>query len=115
MAPSASSYPAGSDMASERRISGLGTEWMQFRFQQGCPDKDKRFDLALQTLKTEMQTTHYESLFGWHGSPIANWHSIIREGLDFSDIANGRAFGNGVYFSQNLATSRDFATTRSDG
>lgn len=86
----------GSDTARQRRISGLGPEWMQFRFQQGCPDKEHRFDLALQQLKTGLKSVQYRALFAWHGSHLANWHSIIRHGLDFRHVANGRVFGNGV-------------------
>lgn len=45
------------------------------------------------------------SLFAFHGSPLANWHSIIREGLHFKETAHGRAFGHGCYHSLDLNTS----------
>jgi len=47
----------------------------------------------------------YPTLFAWHGSPLQNWHSIIREGLHFKDTAHGRAFGHGVYHSLDCNTS----------
>lgn len=67
----------------------------------------------------------YPTLFAWHGSRAHNWHSIIREGLHFNTVVNGRAYGksavinntlqldvtelaiigSGVYFSPNFATS----------
>lgn len=36
-------------------------------------------------------------------------HSILRYGLDFKDVINGRAYGNGVYFSQNYGVSQGYA------
>lgn len=43
-------------------------------------------------------------------SPLTSLrHSILRYGLDFKDVINGRAFGNGVYFSQLYGTSQTYA------
>jgi ubiquitin-conjugating enzyme E2 Q len=49
-------------------------------------------------------------MFAWHGSRLANWHSIIRTGLDFLEPLNGRAYGHGVYHSQDLNTSLGYSS-----
>lgn len=92
----------------EDRLSGMD-EYMQFRFAQGAPDKEQRFIDCVQ--KHTAGKTH-PTIFAWHGSPLSNWHSIIREGLDFKEIAHGRSFGNGVYMSTNASTSMGFTNMR---
>lgn len=86
-------------------IPDMGRSYIQFRFAQGTPDKELRFHRALNDLGAHGQKQH-PTLFAWHGSDIRNWHSILRQGLDFKNIRNGRAFGNGVYFSPNFAISQ---------
>lgn len=81
---------------------------VQFRFAQGAPDKELRFHRALGDLKAQKRTD-FPTLFAWHGSALSNWHSILRHGLDFNQVVNGRAFGDGVYFSQNFHTSTGYA------
>ena len=76
---------------------------MQFRFAQGAPDKEDKFHKALESKKAV--TGQYESIFAWHGSSLANWHSIIRNGLDYAETLNGRAYGHGVYFASEFQTS----------
>ncbi|RMZ77878.1 hypothetical protein DV738_g4113, partial [Chaetothyriales sp. CBS 135597] len=92
---------ASSSAASCCRVSGMD-EWLQFRFAQGAPDKEQRF---VDCVERETRGTKYPTLFAWHGSALANWHSIIREGLRFEEIVHGRAFGNGVYMSNRASTS----------
>ncbi|OBT66368.1 hypothetical protein VE03_04829 [Pseudogymnoascus sp. 23342-1-I1] len=87
----------------EQKVTNLGG-WVQFRFAQGAPDKEQKFHKAL-LLKKHSISEEFPTLFAWHGSAVHNWHSIIRSGLDFSQIANGRAFGNGCYHSSNFQTS----------
>ncbi|KAI1127543.1 hypothetical protein F5Y10DRAFT_292726 [Nemania abortiva] len=81
---------------SREKISGVDG-WIQFRFAQGSPEKEALFLDALKDLETSHRT-----ILAWHGSPIGNWHSIIREGLDFKVVANARAYGDGVYFSRSF-------------
>jgi ubiquitin-conjugating enzyme E2 Q len=81
--------------------------WTMFRFAQGSPDKELRFNRALQD--TGKIADQHPTIFAWHGSALGNWHSIVRTGLDYNDIGNGRAFGNGVYFSPHFATSTAFS------
>ncbi|KAG6015974.1 hypothetical protein E4U43_004404 [Claviceps pusilla] len=91
-------------------IKGLGSSWMQFRFAQGSPDKESAFAKAVKTLcNTHPSKTVNPTLFAWHGSALGNWHSIIRTGLDFSRISNGRSFGQGVYLSKNMGVSKRYA------
>ncbi|KAJ9193669.1 hypothetical protein DTO164E3_7761 [Paecilomyces variotii] len=82
--------------------------YMQFRFAQGAPDKEQRFVQSVSSA-TSSQKIKYPTLFAWHGSPLSNWHGIVREGLHFKDSLHGRAFGNGVYLSPDFHTSYSFA------
>ncbi|KAK7892502.1 hypothetical protein LTR67_007599 [Exophiala xenobiotica] len=91
----------------EDRVGGM-EGYMQFRFAQGAPDKEKRFNDAVQAGKAATGTK-YPTLFAWHGSRLANWHSIVRQGLRFDEVVNGRAYGNGVYLSPHAATSLGYA------
>jgi len=89
---------------SEDRISGMD-DYMQFRFAQGAPDKEQRF---VDCVKEETGNNAFPTLFAWHGSPLCNWHSIIREGLHFKDTVHGRAYGHGVYMSPQAGTSSSY-------
>lgn len=82
---------------------------VQFRFAQGAPDKELRFHRALRDLQSQRKTK-YPTLFAWHGSALGNWHSILRQGLDFKEVRHGRAFGHGVYFSQDFNTSSGYVS-----
>jgi ubiquitin-conjugating enzyme E2 Q len=78
--------------------------YLQFRLVQGAPDKEQRFMEAVNqhALRTK---SAFPTIFAWHGSPVHNWHSILREGLHFKAIANGRSYGDGVYLSSHHGTS----------
>lgn len=49
------------------------------------------------------------SVWGWHGSPIGNWHDILRTGLknmsNTKKMRNGAVFGKGIYLAPNSQTS----------
>ncbi|KAJ5815775.1 hypothetical protein N7474_007552 [Penicillium riverlandense] len=90
----------------EHLVSGMGG-FVQFRLAQGAPDKEQRFIHAVDTVSLKANP-QYPTLFAWHGSPLFNWHSILREGLNFDTIANGRAFGDGVYLSRDFNTSNGY-------
>ena len=111
--PAHSSLPAGARQ-------GDAPDYLKFRFVQGSPDKERRFADELARLATSgtapddatsgtARNDATPTLFAWHGSSMDNWHSIIRTGLDFETKANGRAFGDGVYLSRHMATSRGYA------
>lgn len=108
--PEDSDVPTGKP-GTEQRVWGVG-EMLQFRFAMGAPDKEQRFVTALQDAQRRLKQKRRlslsslvikpltrdiadPSLFAFHGSPLMNWHSIIREGLHFKTTANGRAFGHG--------------------
>ena len=95
----------GSDSNQMDRVSGM-PGWMQFRFAQGAPDKEQRFITSIRENTSEAQ---FPTIFAWHGSPLQNWHGIVREGLHFEQTAHGRAFGNGVYHSLMVHTSLSYS------
>lgn len=95
------------DATARHRLYGM-PGWVQFRFAMGAPDKERRFIQAVRETTDRLKLTH-PTLFAWHGSPLLNWHSIIREGLHFKDTAHGRAFGHGVYHSLDVNTSLGYS------
>ncbi|KAF3006869.1 hypothetical protein E8E13_010886 [Curvularia kusanoi] len=97
----------------EDRLYGM-SNWHQFRFAMGAPDKERRFVQSVRSV-TDRLHLRYPTLFAWHGSPLHNWHSIIREGLHFNETLNGRAFGNGVYHSLDVHTSIGYSGYGSTG
>lgn len=91
-------------------ILGLEKGWMQFRFAQGSPEKEFKFTEALREMTSNDPAARKPlSLFAWHGSPVHNWHSIIRTGLDFHSTRHGRSYGNGVYFSSQMSVSTGYS------
>lgn len=87
----------------QEHISGV-SGWLQFRFAQGSPEKEVQFQQALQQVNKKHKT-----ILAWHGSALSNWHSIIREGLNFEQTHNGRAYGHGVYFGHDFNTSLGYS------
>ena len=98
----------GRDRERERILGMDG--WIQFRFAQGSPDKELRFNQALKNAAaSEPDIRLHPTIFAWHGSNLSCWHSIVRTGLDFKDIKCGRSYGNGVYLSAQHSTSIGYA------
>lgn len=93
----------------EERVRGI-EQYLQFRFAMGAPDKEARFNTAVKSGGNELHPT----LFAWHGSHLGNWHAIIRQGLNFKSIANGRAFGDGVYLAKAFTTSMGYCGTATE-
>jgi ubiquitin-conjugating enzyme E2 Q len=104
MSQTGEGYKSDTNFRKHEKVLGIDDSWVQFRFAQGSPMKEERFhqELAQQSLEAA-----YPTLFAWHGSPLRNWHNIIREGLNFSRefILHGRAYGDGVYFSNDFNVS----------
>jgi ubiquitin-conjugating enzyme E2 Q len=92
----------------EQKLSNVTERYVQFRFAQGAPDKEQRFLNALKDNRDKLNPLH-PTLFAWHGSPLQNWHSIIRSGLDFKETLHGRAYGHGVYHAMDQNTSVGYA------
>ncbi|KIW18468.1 hypothetical protein PV08_02756 [Exophiala spinifera] len=103
--------PVGESQIGDDLVGGMDG-YMQFRFAQGAPDKEKRFNDAVQS-QSRLSGTQYPTLFAWHGSRLANWHSIVRQGLRFDEIAHGRSFGHGVYLSPQADTSLGYSQNAS--
>lgn len=101
----------GDTMKAEERVSGM-PDWMQFRFAQGAPDKEQRFITSVRETSKHLE---HPTLFAWHGSPLPNWHGILREGLHFRDLSHGRAYGNGVYHALEVSTSLSYSSYPSNG
>ena len=91
----------------EHHVPGM-KGWVQFRFAQGAPDKEQRFIDSVKSVCTGLQ---YPTFFAWHGSPLTNWHGIVRQGLYFKDVLHGRAYGDGVYMSPHASTSLGYSGT----
>ncbi|KAL7918659.1 hypothetical protein ACQKWADRAFT_235544 [Trichoderma austrokoningii] len=88
------------------KVKGIPSNWMQFRFLQGTPERERLFTKELAAVsQSNMPESSYPSIFAWHGSPLRNWHSIIRTGLDFQTVASGRSYGDGVYMSKKFSVS----------
>lgn len=88
------------------RLQGLPPHWMQFRFLQGTPERERLFMKELKAVsQSKKKISQFPTIFAWHGSALQNWHSIIRTGLDFSTVQNGRSFGHGVYMSNDFSVS----------
>jgi ubiquitin-conjugating enzyme E2 Q len=113
------------------RVRGMD-DWMQFRFAMGAPvcivylrtyyhilipsqDKEQRFVDAVNHLVEKDTELNHPTIFAWHGSPLANWHSIIREALHYNYVASGRAYGDGVYHSLDYNTSKSYSSSYRSG
>ncbi|KAF6754673.1 hypothetical protein DFP72DRAFT_812438 [Ephemerocybe angulata] len=87
-------------------IEDLDPNWRQFRLSVGAPDAEAKFKTAVQAAtSTSSNAKTYPVLYAFHGSPLRNWHSIVRHGLWYRSVANGRAFGDGVYLAKDAMTS----------
>ena len=53
-------------------------------------------------------------IYAYHGSPLENWYSILRNGLKIcsgTDMQrNGAVYGNGIYLGQDFGTSLSYST-----
>ncbi|CAI7563857.1 unnamed protein product [Penicillium palitans] len=95
------------DNEPQHRVAGMGG-YIQFRLVQGAADKEQRFIDAVNS-NSLAQNPNHPTIFAWHGSPVNNWHSILREGFHFKQILHGRACGHGVYMSNHFQTSLGYS------
>ncbi|RDB28698.1 hypothetical protein Hypma_015532 [Hypsizygus marmoreus] len=85
----------------EESIKNMDPGWRQFRFSVGAPDAEAKFKAAITDAQAkDVNALSYPSLYAFHGSPLRNWHSIIRHGLWYKQVAHGRAYGHGVYLAK---------------
>ncbi|KAF2860405.1 hypothetical protein K470DRAFT_258002 [Piedraia hortae CBS 480.64] len=96
----------------QEQIAGM-VGWKQFRIAMGAPDKEHRF--AQEVNRTAQRLSlRYPTMFAFHGSPLFNWHMILRQGLNYLRISHGRTYGNGVYHARDAATSLTYCHGRTD-
>ncbi|TKA79464.1 hypothetical protein B0A55_04215 [Friedmanniomyces simplex] len=101
------------DVQGQERLYGM-KDFVQFRFAMGAPDKEQRFITEVRNT-TQRLSLMYPTIFAWHGSPLYNWHMIIREGLHFKNADHGRAYGDGVYHAKEAATSGGYSAMAMPG
>eukprot|EP01102_Stenamoeba_stenopodia_P018073 TRINITY_DN6580_c0_g1_i1.p1 TRINITY_DN6580_c0_g1~~TRINITY_DN6580_c0_g1_i1.p1 ORF type:complete len:760 (+),score=148.21 TRINITY_DN6580_c0_g1_i1:61-2280(+) len=67
----------------------------------------------------QREKKQYGSTFAFHGSPIENWHSILRRGLKNASGTSlqihGAAYGNGIYCSPRASVSFSYSRVYSYG
>ncbi|KAI0628025.1 hypothetical protein C8Q77DRAFT_1151557 [Trametes polyzona] len=98
----------------DEKVKNMDPSWHQFRFSVGAPDAEAKFRKAVAFAQQENpRARQFPSLYAFHGSPAKNWHSIIRHGLWYKVIANGRAYGDGVYFAKDGMVSLGSYSTSS--
>lgn len=85
----------------EQMLVAVGKDWHQFKMTISTPQKEAVF-------QQHKQDFSGRSIFAWHGSPLSNWHSILRTGLNYDHVLHGRAYGNGMYFAFQMATSLSY-------
>ena len=87
----------------EDRIAAMGTKY-QFLIRSASPEGERVFNAAKE---------EHGSVFGYHGSSIENWHSILRNGLKNCSgtklQVNGAAYGSGVYISPTASMSLGYS------
>jgi len=85
------------------RVKEMVTEH-QYMFLSSPPEKESLFQ--------QLRKKH-GSFWAFHGSNLANWHSILRIGLkNYSNtelMSTGAAYGAGIYLSPHSSTSAGYA------
>ncbi|CAG8455032.1 3095_t:CDS:10 [Ambispora leptoticha] len=85
------------------------SNWKQFVMIMSSPEKEQEFQREKERLRRERVGQSLGELYAFHGSPLNNWHSIIRTSLNWKRVLHGRAYGDGVYHSLQAATSASYA------
>ncbi|KAJ3187284.1 hypothetical protein HDU85_006571 [Gaertneriomyces sp. JEL0708] len=88
----------------DQMIAGVSKLYLQFKMVMSSPDKEEAFVKAQKAQKAKIK-----SLWAFHGSPLYNWHSILRTGLHFDNVVHGRAYGHGIYHALDSTTSHSYA------
>jgi deltex-like protein len=101
-----------SNIASFVRLSD-GVNCKALTTQLGC---DEIFYFARADQEATFQRQSTTTAFAFHGSPVANWHSILRSRLVVGNDRNrfrlhGAAYGDGVYISPSFSVSIGYCHT----
>lgn len=90
-------------LVDDQRIDRFSTPF-QYLLISAVPAAERAFQ--------ELKARH-GSLFAFHGSPVGNWHSILRNGLKnatgTSMQAHGAAYGPGIYMGNNTQLSMGYS------
>jgi len=111
------SFDADNELENEFRIAE--GQFLRMRQQRGKKYEIKSIDVVENEKLREIFEKKREEFRGrgiddkplliFHGTPQANIESILRNNFDISKIANGRAYGDGVYFSEMPEVSLGFS------
>ena len=74
--------------------------------------RNRRLQQKFEAKKAQLaakEGSDVKSLLLFHGTPQQNVPSILRDNFDLSKVVNGRAHGNGVYFSEQPEVSLGYA------
>ncbi|KAI9100001.1 hypothetical protein DFS34DRAFT_693661 [Phlyctochytrium arcticum] len=95
----------------EDKIQGARPDYIQLKMIMSNPEKEALFVEQRELLTKEKAI---KSLWAFHGSPLSNWHSILRTGLDFErvKILHGRSYGQGIYHALDSSVSIGYASRR---
>lgn len=75
-------------------------------------DKERKFKTFLSKInkkRTINGETAVNTMFAFHGSPLGNWYSILKDGITLSKMVTSRFYGQGVYFSDNFSAAYTYA------
>ena len=76
--------------------------------------RNRRLQQKFEAKKAQLaakEGSDVKSLLLFHGTPQQNVPSILRDNFDLSKVVNGRAHGNGVYFSEQPEVSLSYSMT----
>jgi len=89
-------------LSEKEHVTGIKTDF-QFALASATPAKEAEFQRIQQS---------NGSFLAFHGSPMGNWHSILRMGLkNYSNTKqqlHGAAYGSGIYLASNFSTSTGY-------
>ena len=95
-------------LAGEHKLAGLPADALQLAIVGNSDAREAAFQARREAAGG--------SFFAFHGSSTPNWYSIVRNGLrslsQTALMANGAAYGAGVYLAANLSTSMGYTGSR---
>lgn len=86
----------------QEKFDGVPSSF-QFKFVSYSPEREFMFK------ELSRKNNDCGTIWGFHGSPLQNWHTILRTGLknmsNTKNMRNGSVYGNGIYLAPNSGTS----------
>ncbi|KAF7436633.1 hypothetical protein PC9H_003466 [Pleurotus ostreatus] len=97
------------ELKGDNIVGNIDPSWRQFRFSVGAPDAEAKFKTAIHAAQGRCKNAKkFPTLYAFHGSPMKNWHSIVRHGLWYKEVTHGRAYGHGVYLAKDGSISMGY-------